>query len=163
MHGGEHICAYLWITSDANGKNCLKIRVRHRRVAYARPLHVGGGLRTPSLYVGVVVGEPLLLVARLLGTATRGKCPYRVGANDVSSAFDDVHGQAARRRFLVLRQHVVAGLAHRFNDGIQRHRMPTITPEGHTCRVNRLHRGDRIAFDAGDLNQASNRVAGQPQ
>ncbi len=63
---GEHICAYLWITSNANGKNCLKTRVWRRRVAYARPLHVGGGLSAPSLYVGVVVDEPLLLVARLL-------------------------------------------------------------------------------------------------
>ena len=63
---GEHICAYLWITSNANGKNCLKTRVWRRRVAYARPLHVGGGLSTPSLYVGVVVDEALLLVARLL-------------------------------------------------------------------------------------------------
>lgn len=89
---GEHICAYLWITSNANGKNCLKTRVWRRRVAYARPLHVGGGLSAPSLYVGVVVDEALLLVARLLGTVTRGKCPYLVGADDVSSAFDDVHG-----------------------------------------------------------------------
>ena len=38
-----------------------------------------------------------------------------------SSAFDDVHGQAAARRLLVFGLHVGSRLAHGLDDGVQRH------------------------------------------
>ena len=43
-------------------------------------------------------------------------------------ALDDVDGQAALRGLLVLREHVVAGLAHRLDDDVQAHRVPTVAP-----------------------------------
>ena len=61
------------------------------------------------------------------GTAPRqaGPAPARPSC---ASALDDVDGQAALGRLLVLREHVVAGLAHRLDDDVQAHRVPTVAP-----------------------------------
>ena len=54
-----------------------------------------------------------------------GPAPAR---SSCASALDDVDGQAALGRLLVLREHVVAGLAHRLDDDVQAHRVPTVAP-----------------------------------
>ena len=41
--------------------------------------------------------------------------------------------------------------------------MAAIAPQGHASSVNCLNSSNRIAFDAGDLNKASNGIAGEPQ
>ena len=41
--------------------------------------------------------------------------------------------------------------------------MAAIAPQGHASSVNCLNSGNRIAFDAGDLNKPANGIAGQSQ
>src|ERR1044072_4299692 len=51
-----------------------------------------------------------------------------------NSAFDDIDGQAARRRFLVFLAHVIAGLAHRLDTGVERHEMLAVALDRQRCR-----------------------------
>jgi len=57
----------------------------------------------------------------------------------------------------------VTCLAHGGNDLIERNLMRTIAPHRQTRRIDGLHRTHRVAFNARDLYQARNRIAGQPK
>ena len=68
--------------------------------------------------------------------STPGSRTYRPQTNTcleqvLCSALDDVDGQPALGSLLVLREHVVTGLAHRLNDNVEGHHMPPIAPQGH--------------------------------
>ena len=67
-------------------------------------------------------------VARGLGEARWLGAARRLGGSAARLALDDVDGQAALRGLLVLREHVVAGLAHRLDDDVQAHRVPAVAP-----------------------------------
>ena len=41
--------------------------------------------------------------------------------------------------------------------------MRSVAAQGHARRVDRLHRGDRVALDARDLHQAADGIAGEPE
>ncbi len=79
------------------------------------------------------------------------------------SALDDVDRQAAARGFLVLGLHVGTGVAHGLDDFVEAHMVDAVAAQRHPRGVDRLHRGDRIALDAGDLHQPADRVTGQAQ
>ena len=79
------------------------------------------------------------------------------------SALHDVDGQAAAGGLLVLGEHVLAGLAHRLDDGVEADGVPALAPQGHAGGVDGLDRGHRVALDAGDLDESAHRVAGEPQ
>ena len=66
-------------------------------------------------------------------------------------ALHDVDGQAAAGGLLVLGEHVLAGLAHRLNDGVEADGVPALAPQGHAGGVDGLDGGHRVALDAGDL------------
>ena len=51
-----------------------------------------------------------------------------------SSALHDVDGQAAAGGLLVLGEHVLAGLAHRLNDGVEADGVPALAPQGRCGR-----------------------------
>ena len=76
-------------------------------------------------------------------------------------ALDDVDGQAAAAGLLVLGEHVLTGLAHRLDHGIEAHRVTALPPQGHARSIDGLDRGHGVALDAGDLDQSAHRVAGQ--
>ena len=55
------------------------------------------------------------------------------------------------------------GLAHRRDHLIERHLVRAVAAHRQARRVDGLHRAHRVALDAGDLHQARDRVAGQPE
>src|SRR5690606_27041485 len=56
-----------------------------------------------------------------------------------------------------------AGLAHGADDLVQRDKVPAIAAQGHACSVDDLYRAHGVALDAGHLDQAVDRVAGQAE
>src|SRR5579875_3360129 len=87
----------------------------------------------------------------------------RFSRSGLASAFGDVDGEPALRRFLVFRLHVSAGLSHCLDDLIEGHPMRAIAVERKRRRRNRLVRTEGVPLDAGNLDQPANRVAGQAQ
>src|SRR5690606_27682843 len=79
------------------------------------------------------------------------------------SALDDIDRQPAAGGFLVFAFHVGAGLAHGADDLVQRDKVPAIATQGHACSVDGLYRAHGVALDAGHLDQAAYRVAGQAE
>src|SRR5690606_5355370 len=70
------------------------------------------------------------------------------GAGTAASAFDDVDGETSAGRLLVLDLHVLAGLAHRLDDLVQRDEVGSVAAQRYSGRGDRLDRGDRVALDA---------------
>ena len=93
-----------------------------------------------------------------VGTAARAASVARSG-----SALDDVDRQPSLGGFLVLGKHVVARLAHRFDDDVQAHGVTTVPPQGHARGVDRLDRCDGVALDARYLDESGHGIAGEPQ
>src|SRR3954470_17062497 len=75
------------------------------------------------------------------------------------SALGDRHRETTPRRLFVLRQHVAPGLAHRFDDTIERYTVLAVAAQCHSRRVDRLHRRHRAAFDARHLHEPADRIA----
>ena len=84
------------------------------------------------------------------------------------SAFDDVDGQAALAGFFVFRGHVEAGLAHGFDDLIERNFHLVCRMQSKACGVDGFDCADGIALDTGDLpspptgSQVSPRLCSMP-
>src|SRR3712207_2335567 len=78
-----------------------------------------------------------------------------------SSALDDVEREPAPGGLLVLVLHVRAGLAHGLDRLVQRYVVPAVAPDGHAGRSDGLHRADGVAFDARDLHEPPDRIAGE--
>jgi len=70
-----------------------------------------------------------------------------------SSALHDVDGQAAAGGLLVLGEHVLTGLTHGLDDGVQRYCVTPLAPQCHASSIDRLDGRHRIAPDAGDLHE----------
>src|SRR5512139_1273393 len=87
----------------------------------------------------------------------------RVAGSDMRSALRYVDGEPALARFLVDRRHVVAGLAHRRDHLVERHHVRAVAAHRELRGIDRLHRTHRVAFDAGNLHEAGDGVACQPQ
>src|SRR5580765_4640547 len=81
----------------------------------------------------------------------------------VQRPLDDVDGQAAAGRLLVFVLHVGAGGAHRADDLVERHEMLAAALQGHARGVDGLDRRHRVALDAGNLDEATDRIAGQAE
>src|SRR6266545_5980613 len=99
------------------------------------------------------------------GRKTRGlwRLVPRTGTAELWSALDDVDGQPAASRLLVLGLHVPPGVAHGLDRLVQADLVTAVAAERQPGGVDRLHAGDRVAFDAGDLDQPADRVAGEAQ
>src|SRR5581483_7696926 len=69
----------------------------------------------------------------------------------------------AATRFLVLVLHVAAGIAHGLDDLVQRDAVLAVAAHRHALCVDRFHRAHRVAFDAGDLHQPTDRIAGEAE
>src|ERR1700682_4849425 len=81
----------------------------------------------------------------------------------MTSALHDGDGKTAAGRLLVLVEHVCTGGAHRFDRGVQGHEVLPVAPNRYACGGDRLDRGDAVALDAGNLDKASHRIAGQTE
>src|SRR5699024_624609 len=79
------------------------------------------------------------------------------------SALDDVDGESAARRLLVLRLHIGSSLPHGLDRLIETHPVAAIAVHRQPRGVDRLDRGDRIAFDARHLDEPADRIAGEPE
>src|SRR3712207_6777087 len=92
-----------------------------------------------------------------------GQLSVRVNGWDTgaSSALDDVERQPAAGGLLVLDRHVRAGLPHGLDRLVQRYVVPAVAPDGHAGRSDGLHRADGVAFDARDLHEPPDRIAGE--
>jgi hypothetical protein len=77
------------------------------------------------------------------------------------SALDDVDGQAAASRLLVLDLHVRAGLPHGLDHLVQGDEVPPVAAQREPGRGDRLDARDGVALDARDLHQATDRIAGE--
>src|SRR6185312_14659290 len=97
--------------------------------------------------------------------AVAGKPVYRVGGRRgrAASALDDVDRQTAAAGFLVLVLHVAAGVAHGLDDLVEADAVLAVALQRHATGVDGFHRAHRVAFDAGDLHQAADRVAGEAE
>lgn len=84
-------------------------------------------------------------------------------SSGTSSALDDVDRESGAAGLFVTLRHVGPGLAHRLDGGIQRDDVRSVAekgqPGGHEGRRCR----DCVALDAGDLYQAADGVAGEPE
>jgi len=72
-------------------------------------------------------------------------------------------GEAAARGLLVLRAHVGPGVAHGADHLVERHEVLPAALQGHARGVDGLDRGHGVALDAGDLDQAADRIAGEAE
>src|SRR5690348_17699547 len=79
------------------------------------------------------------------------------------SALDHVHRESAATGFLVLVLHVAAGVAHGLDDLVERHAVFAVALHRHALGVDGLDRTHGVALDAGDLHQATDRVAGESE
>src|SRR4051812_2163539 len=82
---------------------------------------------------------------------------------DPPLTFDDVDRQTAARRFLVLGLHVRARLAHGLDDLVERDVVRAVAAQRHARDVDGFGRADRISFNAGDLHEAADRIAGESE
>src|SRR5687768_16625788 len=80
-----------------------------------------------------------------------------------SSALHHVDCEAAERGFLVAFVHVEAGLAHRLDDLVEADEVVAGADQSEARSLDRLDRADRVALDAGDLDQARDRIAGEAE
>src|SRR5690606_21132257 len=77
------------------------------------------------------------------------------------SALDDVDGQAAPGGLLVLVEHVAAGVAHGPDGLVQGDGVAAVAAQGDAGGGDGLDGADGVAPDAGDLDEAADRVAGE--
>src|ERR1700690_951696 len=93
-------------------------------------------------------------------TISRNDAPTRTQSG---LALDDVDREAAAGGLLVLVLHVRAGLAHGLDGLVQRDVVLPVAADGHPGGGDGLDRTDGVAFDARDLHQPADRVAGEPE
>src|SRR5690606_10044085 len=79
------------------------------------------------------------------------------------SALDDVDGQSAAGGLLVRDLHVGARLLHGLDDLVEGDMVAAVAAQRHAGRGHGLDRGHAVALDAGDLDQAAHRVAGEAE
>ena len=72
-------------------------------------------------------------------------------------------GQAAGRSLTVTGGQITSGFQHGLRDLIETDAVATIAGQGIFSAIDRSRRRKRIAFDARRLNEAQNRIAGQPE
>lgn len=72
-------------------------------------------------------------------------------------------GEAAGGGFLVEAREVVAGFEHRADDFVEGDAVAAVGEPGVHVRVHRAGSGEGVALDAGDLDEAANRVARQAE
>ena len=75
----------------------------------------------------------------------------------------DLHRQATARGFAVFGVHIFTGFVHGLDNLIETDARFAGAAQRHTCRVYRLHGGNRVTLDARNLYLSGNRIAGQPQ
>lgn len=81
-----------------------------------------------------------------------------------SLAVDHVDGQSSEGCFFVFRLHIDSGLSHGFDDSIQGDEVFAISVEdSESCGVDGFGRAHGVAFDAGDLDESGDRIAGQSE
>src|SRR6266851_5382569 len=78
-------------------------------------------------------------------------------------ALYDVDGEAATRGLLIFVQHVAPGDAHRVDGFVQGDEVAPVSAQGDAGRVDRGDGSHRVPLDARHLDQAADRVAGQPE
>ena len=79
------------------------------------------------------------------------------------SALDDVEGEAGERGFFVARLHVEAGLVHGGDDLVEREFVVAGFVHGHAAGVDGFDCAHAVAFDAGNLHEAADGVAGHAE
>src|SRR5689334_24972699 len=106
----------------------------------------------------VEIGTPDFIVREddISGDGVRPPSPL---PSTSPSALDDIDGEPAFTCFLVTHGHVVSGLAHGFDDGIEAHHMRPVTQVCELSCGDCSRGGYGISFDAWDLDQATNRIA----
>src|ERR1700730_3052851 len=75
----------------------------------------------------------------------------------------DVDGEAATRSLLVFVEHVASRDAHGVDGLVERDEVAPVAAQSDAGRVDRGDGGDRVPLDARHLDQAADRVAGQPE
>jgi len=79
------------------------------------------------------------------------------------SALDDVEGEACERGFFVAGLHVHAGAIHGFDDLVEGDLVSALIVHGEAGGVDGFYGAHAIAFDAGDLDEAADGVAGHAE
>ena len=79
------------------------------------------------------------------------------------SALHSANRQSPSRCLFIFVMHVGTGIAHGADHPVQRDKVLTVTAQCHLRRVDRFHRGNRVALDARHLHQPAHRVAGQAE
>src|SRR5882672_4233549 len=79
------------------------------------------------------------------------------------SAIRHVHGQAAARCFLVFGLHIRSGVPHRPDHLIEGDVVRPIAAQRQRGCIDGLDGAERVAFDAGNLHQPADRIAGHPE
>src|SRR3954471_20730700 len=109
-------------------------------------------------------GEPSHCEAKRQQTASQraqGGPPMNGAIRRRFSALGYRHGKPTARGLFVFREHVATGLAHRFDDAIERYAMFAVAAQRHSRCVDRLHRRHRAAFDARHLYEPTDRIASE--
>jgi len=78
-------------------------------------------------------------------------------------ALDDVEGQTSQAGFLVSGLHVETGLVHGCDDLVEGDLVVAGFVHGHTGGVDGFDCAHAVAFNAGDLDEAADGVAGHPE
>src|SRR5918998_2447324 len=81
----------------------------------------------------------------------------------ISSALDHVDSETTARGLLVLVLHVRTGVAHGLDRLVERDELFAVTTHSHPGGGDRLDRSHGISLDTGDLHEAADGVAGEPE
>lgn len=81
----------------------------------------------------------------------------------MSLALNDVEGQSSKRGFLVAGLHVEAGLVHGLDYLVEGDFVAFGLVHSYAAGVDGFYRSHGVALDAGDLDEASDGVAGHSQ
>ena len=74
--------------------------------------------------------------------------------------FDDVDGETTHRGLLIFGRHIGTGLAHGLDHGVERYLVNAGSVEGEAHGCDGCAGSDGVAFDARQLDETSDRVAG---
>src|SRR5258708_18534487 len=79
------------------------------------------------------------------------------------STFDNIDRQSPLACFLVFGAHVLTGLAHRFDDGIERHDVNAVPVQCEARCINGFKRTHCISLDARNLHQTPDWIASEAE